>query len=177
MIDDYTYVNEAAAYASAQTGLSRNAVADRMTAEHALRYDVSELTPGRPLTADAAAAGPSAVTAQAGKDLLRAASLRDGMDASPIATTHWVQPWVPMFLEWTLGLRADETLTGWTLADTDVDPADGTTGDPGSAGQALEYSGRTLLTSVAARAFAAQVQAFISAEDARGPGARRAPAG
>ncbi len=173
VIDDYTYVNEAAAYASAQTGLPRNAVAARMTAEHALRYDVSELTTARPLAADAAAgaaAGPSAVTAQAGKDLLRAASLRDGMDASPIATTHWVQPWVPMFLEWTLGLRADETLAGWTLADTDLDPADGTTGDPGSAGQALEYSGRTLLTSVAARAFAAQVQGFISAEDARGPG-------
>ena len=173
VIDDYTYVSEAAAYAAAQTGLAADAVAARMTAEHALRYDVSELTTVRPLAADAAAgaaAGPSAVTAQAGKDLLRAASLRDGMDASPIATTHWVQPWVPMFLEWTLGLRADDTLAGWTLADTDVDPADGTTGDPGSAGQALEYSGRILLTSVAARAFAAQVQAFISAEDARGPG-------
>lgn len=173
-IDDYTYVNEAAAHAAAQTGLPAAAVAARMTAEHALRYDVSELTTVRPLAAGAAAgaaaAAPSTVTAQAGKDLLRAASLRDGMDASPIATTHWVQPWVPMFLEWTLGLRAGQTLAGWTLADTDLDPADGTSGDPGTAGQALEYSGRTLLTSVAARAFAAQVQAFISAEDARGAG-------
>jgi hypothetical protein len=171
VIDDYTYVNEAAAYAAAQTGLPADAVADRMTAEHALRYDVSEHTIVRPLVTDAAtAAVPSAVTAQAGKDLLRAASLRDGMDASPIATTHWVQPWIPMFLEWTLGLRADETLNGWTLADADVDPADGTSGDPGSAGQVLEYSGRTLLTSVAARTFASQVQAFISAEHARGAG-------
>jgi hypothetical protein len=175
VIDDYTYVPEAAAYAAAQTGLPADAVADRMTAEHALRYDVSELTPVRNLATNAAtaaaAAGPSTVTAQSGKDLLRAASLRDGMDASPIATTHWVQPWVPMFLEWTLGLRVSQTLAGWTLADTDVDPAGGTSGDPGSAGQVLEYSGRTLLTSVAARAFAAQVEAFISAEDARGPGA------
>jgi hypothetical protein len=171
VIDDYTYANEAAAYAAAQTGLPADAVAARMTAEHALRYDVSELTTVRPLAGGAAAAAvPSAVTAQAGKDLLRAASLRDGMDASPIATTHWIQPWVPMFLEWTLGLRADETLTGWTLADTDLDPAGGASGDPGSAGQALEYSGRTLLTSVAARTFAAQVQAFISAEQARGAG-------
>lgn len=168
-IDDYTYVNEAAAYAAAQTGLPPGAVAARMAAEHALRYDVSELTAVRPRAADAAAAVPSAVTVQAGKDLLRAASLRDGMDASPVATTHWVQPWVPLFLEWTLGLRADETLGGWTLADTDLDPADGTSGDPGGTGQALEYSGRTLLTSVAARTFAAQVQAFISAEQARGP--------
>lgn len=168
-IDDYTYVTEAAAHAAARTGLPLGAVTARMTAEHALRYDVSEHTAVRPLAAGAAAAAPSAVTAQAGKDLLRAASLRDGMDASLIATTHWVQPWVPMFLEWTLGLRADEALAGWTLADTDLEPADGTTGDPGGAGQVLEYSGRTLLTSVAARTFASQVQAFISAEQARGP--------
>ena len=51
VIDDYTYVSEAAAYAAAQTGLSADAVAARMTAEHALRYDVSELTTVRPLVA------------------------------------------------------------------------------------------------------------------------------
>jgi hypothetical protein len=152
VIDDYTYVGQAARYAAAATGLPVAAVTDRLVAEHALRYDTA-----------------SAITTGAGKDLLRAASLRDGMDASPVATTPWTQPWVPLFLEWTLALRADQTLAGWTLADTDVDPAAGTSGDPGNAGQALEYSGRTLLTSVAARTFAAQVQAFISDEDARGP--------
>ncbi len=111
----------------------------------------------------------AAIGGTSGKDLLRAASLRDGMDASPVATTHWTQPWVPMFLEWTLALRADETLASWTLADTDVHPAAGTSGDPGDAGQLREYSGRTLLTSVAARTFAAQVLAFVNDEDARGP--------
>ena len=174
VIDDYTYRDEAAAYSAAKTGLPAAAVADRMAAEHALRYDVSELTIMRSGTVGAAAAdgtAPSTVTVQSGKDLLRAASLRDGMDASPLATTHWTQPWVPMFLEWTLGLRVDETLTGWRLADTDVDPADGTAGDPGSAGHVLEYSGRTLLTSVAARTFAAQVSAFINDEQARRPAA------
>jgi hypothetical protein len=162
VVDDYTYVGEAAAFAAANTGLPVAAVTGRMIAEHALRYDASEFT-------GVSSAAVSAVTAASGKDLLRAASLRDGMDASPIATTHWAQPWVPMFLEWTLALRADETLTGWTLADTDVDPAAGTSGDPGDAGRPLEYSGRTLLTSVAARAFAAQVLAFVNDEDARGP--------
>jgi hypothetical protein len=171
VIDDYTYVGQAAAYAAATTGLPANAVTDRMVAEHALRYDTSELTASSGAASPVAASihAVSAVTIQSGKDLLRAASLRDGMDASPIATTAWAQPWVPMFLEWTLGLRVDETLTGWTLADTDIGPAAGTSGDPGNAGKTLEYSGRTLLTSVAARAFAAQVDAFISDEDARPP--------
>ena len=171
VIDDYTYAGQAAAYASAQTGLPAAAVTNRMVAEHALRYDTSELTisAGNTARADAAGTTASAVTLQSGKDLLRTASLRDGMDASPIATTPWTQPWVPMFLEWTLALRVDETLAGWTLADTDVDPAAGKSGDPGDAGQALEYSGRTLLTSVAALTFAAQVQAFISDEAARSP--------
>ena len=162
VIDDYTYVGEAAAFAASRTGLPAAAVTGRMIAEHALRYDASEFT-------GASGGQVSAVTAASGKDLLRAASLRDGMDASPVATTHWTQPWVPLFLEWTLALRADETLAGWTLADTDVNPAAATSGDPGDAGQLLEYSGRTLLTSVAARTFAAQVLAFVNDEDARGP--------
>jgi hypothetical protein len=159
-VDDYTYVNQAATFVAAKTALPIEAVGDRMLAEHALRYDTTTLAP---------TAG--AIVTQSGKDLLRAASLRDGMDASPVATTHWAQPWVPMFLEWTIGLRVDETTTGWTLADTDVDPAIGGTGDPGTTGESLEYSGRTLLTSVAARTFAAQVLAFVNDEDARGPAA------
>jgi len=161
VVDDHTYVPQAAQFAAARTGLPAAAIEQRMVAEQALRYDTSTLTTGV----------IAASATETGKDLLRAASLRDGMDASPVATTHWTQPWIPMFLEWTLGLRADESLTGWTLADTDVDPASGETGDPGSDGTALEYSGRTLLTSVAARTFASQVLAFINDEDARGPAA------
>ena len=159
VVDDHTYVAQAAQFASARTGLPVASVAQRMVAEQALRYDTSTLSGGL----------VAASAFESGKDLLRAASLRDGMDASPVATTHWSQPWVPMFLEWTLGLRASESLEGWTLADTDVDPAEGQTGDPGDGATALSYSGRTLLTSVAARTFASQVLAFIDDEDARGP--------
>jgi hypothetical protein len=162
VVDDHTYVPQAATFAAARTGLPVAAVADRMIAEHALRYDASAFS-------GSAGNAVSAIALESGKDLLRAASLRDGMDASPVATTHWAQPWVPMFLEWTLGLRVDETLADWTLADTDVDPLPGKTGDPAAAGLPLEYSGRTLLTSVAARTFATQVLAFVNDEDARGP--------
>jgi hypothetical protein len=158
VVDDYTYVDQAAAYVATSTGLPVASVTARMVAEHALRYDTTTASP---------VAG--SVATETGKDLLRTASLRDGMDASPIATTHWIQPWVPMFLEWTVGLRIDESVTGWTLTDTDLDPGAGSTGDPGPAGTTVEYSGRTLLTSVAARTFAAQVQAFVNDEEARGP--------
>ena len=174
-IDDYTYLEQAATYAAGRTGLPLAAVTARMAAEHALRYDTSELVGSG---AVAGAAAPAAVAIppanpfvlETGKDLMRVASLRSGMDASLLATTPWAQAWVPMFLEWTVGLRVDETLTGWTLSDVDVDPAGSGTGDPGSAGQALDYSGRTLLTSVAARTFGAQVSSFVSDEQARSPG-------
>jgi hypothetical protein len=159
VIDDHTYVGQAAAFAAARTGLPIAAVSDRMVAEHALRYDTT-----------ASNSPVSVIVSESGKDLLRAASLRDGMDASPVATTHWTQPWVPMFVEWTLGLRVDESMAGWTLTDTDVDPEADTGGDPGAAGGTFEYAGRTLLTSVAARTFASQVLAFVNDEDARGPG-------
>ena len=158
VIDDHTYVGQAAAFAAARTGLPIAAVSDRMVAEQALRYDAFASNPT-----------VSVIVSESGKDLLRAASLRDGMDASPIATTHWAQPWVPMFLEWTLGLRVDESMAGWTLTDTDVDPAADTGGDAGAAGGTFEFAGRTLLTSVAARTFASQVLAFVNDEDARGP--------
>ncbi len=173
-VDDYTYVGSAATFASAATGLPLAAVTSRLGAEHALRYDTSELSTGaRPApNAGAAAAPPNPVVLESGKDLLRAASLRDGMDASPVATTHWTQAWIPMFLEWTIGLRVDDRLDGWALDDVDVEPAASGTGDPGAAGQVLEYSGRTLLTSVAARAFAAQVASFVSDEQARPAGSR-----
>jgi hypothetical protein len=149
VIDNPYWVNDVASVAATRTGIAISAVANRLVAEHALRYDT--------------------VTSESGKDLLRAASLRDGTDASPIATTDWQQPWVPLFLEWTLGLRVDQQLDGWTLAPTDLVPNDGTTADPGTNGTTLQYSGRALLTSVAARTFASQVLAFVNDEDARGP--------
>jgi hypothetical protein len=202
-VDDYTYLGQAATCAASATGLPLAAVTSRMTAEHALRYDTSELAasaapaavvagPGGPGQGAPGQGGPgqggpgqggqgasgagavstpaNPVVLESGKDLLRAASLRDGTDASPLATTHWAQPWVPMFLEWTLGLRVDQTLDGWVLGDLDVEPVSGGTGDPGAVGHALEYSGRTLLTSVAARTFASRVASFVNEEQSRSPG-------
>jgi hypothetical protein len=148
VLDDPYRLADTAAAATAASGLPATAVSDRLLAEHALRWDAT-----------------SSVT---GKDLLRSVSLRVGTEASPVATTAWVQPWIPLYLEWQLSLRVDDTLARWTLADIDVDPA--ADPDPGAAIATRVYSGRSLLTSVAARTFAAQVSAFLAEEAARGPG-------
>ncbi len=145
VLDDPYTVDEVATFAATLSGLPEAAVQSRLVAEHALRWDVS-------------------MPAQ-GKDLLRSMSLRSGTEASLIATTAWAQPWIPLYLEWQLSLRVDANLGRWSLSDVDLDPV--ADADPGTAQPTLSYSGRSLLTSVAARTFGAQVQVFINDEDAR----------
>jgi hypothetical protein len=145
VLDDPYRVTDVAAFAANATGLPQSAVLSRLTAEHALRWDIS--MPAH------------------GKDLLRSVSLRRGTEASLIATTAWTQPWIPLYLEWQLSLQVDANLGRWSLSDVDLEPiADP---DPGAAQSTLSYSGRSLLTSAAARTFGAKVQAFINDEDAR----------
>ena len=150
VLEDTTQLHQTAAYAADARSLPVEQVAARLTAEHALRWDT---------TAD-----------PAGKDLLRAASLWAGTEPSPLATTFWRQPWIPMFCEWELTLRVDGDLTRWQLTEVDLDVAEGASPDPGQSVQPVVTSGRVLLTSVAARTFAAQVAGFVSAETQRGPG-------
>ena len=149
VLDDPNGVADIAAFAASASGLPEAAVLGRLQAEHVLRWDVS--------------------LPAAGKDLLRSLSLRSGSDASLIATTSWAQPWVTLYLEWQVSLRVSGELGSWTLSDVDLDPT--ADPDPGSGQPTLTYSGRSLLTSVAARTFGAQVQAFINDEDARSPSA------
>lgn len=148
VLDDTTQLSQTAAYAANARSLPLGQVTARLTAEHALRWDT---------TAD-----------PAGKDLLRAASLWAGTEPSPLATTFWRQPWIPMFLEWELTLRVDGDLTRWRLAEVDLDVAQGAAPDPGPGVQPAVASGRVLLTSAAAKTFAAQVAGFVAAEAQRG---------
>ena len=150
VLEDTTQLHQTAAYAANARSLPVEQVAARLTAEHALRWDT---------TAD-----------PAGKDLLRAASLWAGTEPSPLATTFWRQPWIPMFCEWELTLRVDGDLTRWQLTEVDLDVAEGASPDPGHSVEPVVTSGRVLLTSAAARTFATQVAGFVSAETQRGPG-------
>lgn len=145
VLDDPYHVDDVAAFAAGASQLPEAAVLSRLVAEQALRWDVT-------------------VPAQ-GKDLLRSMSLRSGTEASLIATTAWAQPWIPLYLEWQLSLRVDGDLSRWSLSDVDLEPV--ASPDPGTAQPTLTYTGRSLLTSAAARTFGARVQAFVGDEDAR----------
>jgi hypothetical protein len=148
-LDDTTQLAQTAAFAANARSLPVKQVAARLAAEHALRWDT---------TAD-----------PAGKDVLRAASLWAGTEPSPVATTFWRQPWIPLFLEWELTLRVDGQLDRWRLTEVDLDVAAGASPDPGDAAAPVVTSGRVLLTSAAARKFAAEVAGFTAAETQRGP--------
>ncbi len=148
VLDDTTQLAQTAEFAATARSLPLDQVTARLAAEHALRWDT---------TAD-----------PAGKDLLRAASLWAGTEPSPVATTFWRQPWIPMFLEWELTLRVDGEMDRWQLTDVDLDVAPGASPDPGSGAPSLVTRGRVLLTSAAARKFAAEVANFVAAEAQRG---------
>jgi len=148
VLDDPAGLDETASFAAGARALPPDAVRARLLAEHALRWD--------------AQAPP------AGKDLLRAVSLRSGTEASPTATTPWRQPWVPLFLEWELSLLVDDRLERWRLAEIDLDVADGATPGPNPPGPPTVVRGRVLLTSMAARSFAAKVADFVNEETQRG---------
>jgi hypothetical protein len=147
-LEDTTQLAATTSYVAKARSLPLAAVTARLTAEHALRWDTT--------------------TSPAAKDALRPASLWAGTEASPLATTPWRQPWVPLFLEWELALTVDDDMTRWTLAEVDLDVADGASPDPNSSVQPITAQGRVLLTSMVARQFAAKVAAFVNEEGQRG---------
>ena len=149
VLEDPTRLQETATYAATARSLPAEQVTARLTAEHALRWDTT--------------------AAPAGKDLLRAVSLWAGTEPSPVATTFWRQPWVPLFLEWELTLHVDDQTDRWQLTEVDLDVAPGATPDPGPDVQEVVARGRVLLTSMAARQFAAKVADFVNDETQRGP--------
>ena len=89
------------------------------------------------------------------------ASVLDGVTQSPVAVTYWAQPWVPLYVEWTLELRAGDRLDGWQLGELDLEPGEGA--DVGGA-TPQTVSGRMLLTSSGAKALAEAIHKFLDAE-------------
>jgi len=84
-----------------------------------------------------------------------------GTAHSPVGVTYWTQPWVPLYVEWKLKLALDPPAL-WVLGETD-----------GVAPEALaevahEITGRSLLNSAVAKAFADKASEFLAAEAAAG---------
>lgn len=88
-------------------------------------------------------------------------SLRDGVLASPVAFTPFRQAWIPLYLEWRLDLALDDRAAHWTLGELDFAPADG---DQPAGANAMTVSGRSLLTSAGAKAFADRVTEYLAQE-------------
>ena len=90
---------------------------------------------------------------------LTAASLKRGVFASPVAVTPYAQAWVPLYVEWELELAVDASLDRWRLDELDLEPI-----ERAAAAATTRVSGRSLLTSSGAKAFADQVGAFLEEE-------------
>jgi hypothetical protein len=79
-------------------------------------------------------------------------STRRGVLPSPVAWQTWMQPWVPLYLEWEMQAALDRDLDHWQLAELDLDRrADA----PGYTGTVL-HAGRSLLDPAPGRRVAAQ---------------------
>ena len=91
---------------------------------------------------------------------LLAASLREGVEMSPVGVTYWNQPWVPLYAEWTAEVVASERLSGSHLSEIDFDPP--TTVPPEAVTFTLD--GRSLLNSSGARTLGSAIQRFIDDE-------------
>ena len=91
------------------------------------------------------------------------ASLKEGVEPSPVGVTYWRQPWVPLYAEWEVALATTDRAGDWRLGEVDLDPA----AEPAVATRAL--LGRSLLNSSGARAFAAGVDQLLDEEAVADP--------
>lgn len=151
LTDPYRWT-ELVAWIEAVSGLPAASVGNRVKAEIALRN----------VTADPRAA--SQALGDRTTDVLRHASLQDGYDPSPVGVTRWAQPWVPLWCEWELELEVDDLLDEWALGPIDLQRAPAAATTPPAP---TVIRGRTLLVSSTARAFSAQINQWLSEEDAR----------
>ena len=49
------------------------------------------------------------------------ASLKEGVEPSPVGMTYWRQPWIPLYAEWSASLKHTDRVTGWSLSEVDFD--------------------------------------------------------
>lgn len=150
LTDPYRWT-ELVTWITAASGLPVAQVTNRVKAEVALR-NITDASSSQSLALDDRSA-----------DVLRRASLQDGYDQSPVGITRWAQPWIPLWCDWELALEVDDQLNDWTLGAIDLQR----TSAPASTPAATTIQGRSLLASSTARALSAQINQWLSDEDAR----------
>jgi hypothetical protein len=155
---------------SDRRSLNKQVTAARLSAEAAIRYGRSGVYDGS--TAAFTQAGqigqaslgaePSVVVRAQVADQLRRFSLYAGVDVDPVGKTLWAQPWVPLWLEWEIEIQAQDQLTGWQLAQIDLEPVAAT-----PAGGARNFRGRTPLHTGTARTLAGAIEEWLKVEEQR----------
>jgi hypothetical protein len=150
--------------------LDREIVGARLQSEAAFRYgrdavydggtDAFNLAADTTLAADIA--GRSFVQRTQVADELRRFSLYAGVDADPVGKTLWAQPWVPLWLEWHVGIQADDRLDGWRLAQIDFEAA-----ETRPVSSRHEWRGRTPLHTGTARTLAGAIEEWLKLEEQR----------
>jgi hypothetical protein len=143
VLQDPFAVDDVAAIAASVSGQQAGSVQRRLRGERALHLRAQ----------------------QAGSDAPRlgAASLREGVEASPVAETVWRQPWIPLCLEWELELSLEDGVdpARWELGELDFELR----APVASPAQKPKVAGRSLLNATAARLYADQVNRFLEQED------------
>ena len=159
LTDPYRW-QEAVRWASAAYPVEGPALTNRLRAEAALRYAATPTGRSADVELDDAV-----------RDPLRRASLADGVDVSPVGVTRWGQPWVPLWLDWEVEVAVDDRLDRWQLGPVDLERPDADDGTDGTGDSTLPppltVQRRTALASSSAKALAAQVSAWLSAEHQR----------
>jgi hypothetical protein len=161
-----------------RTPMPARPVLGRLAAELALRFDASgAYTTG--ISLEALRTGPVGRIGARGDDdvravlvdeALRAHSMLDGVEPSPVAITSWAQPWVPLWLEWQVTVdtldpdAAGEPMDGWQLGAVDLDPRDEVAP---TAVRTVVASARTPLTDSPAAGLSDALLRWLREEDER----------
>ncbi|MGF1668206.1 MAG: hypothetical protein ACFCVC_18255 [Acidimicrobiia bacterium] len=87
-------------------------------------------------------------------------SIKSGTVASPVAATYWRQPWIPVYLEWSVDLALEKPCR-WRLGEIDYESR------AELSDTTVTLTGRSLLSSAAAKSFAQSAADFLADEESR----------
>ncbi|GIK95838.1 MAG: hypothetical protein BroJett029_00470 [Alphaproteobacteria bacterium] len=164
LLDPYI-VTWLAQQAARQSAVPQAQAQARLKAEAALRFGGATAAYGGALpVTERGGRGATRLVGAMVTDQLRRFSLVAGVDPDPVAVTTWIQPWVPLWLEWEVELAATDRLDGVRLEAVDLEPVE-PTWLPDAPPRRLR--GRSALNTGAAKTLAAAIDAWMAAETAR----------
>lgn len=161
------------AAASGASQKNRKAVENRFDAEMVRMYGVEGKYDG---TSHIAFAEPKAASSwdrvsvhrqsieQQISAVIAGAAIAEGQPPSPVAITTWRQPWVPIWIEWSVTVTGTTTVRGWRLSGHDLEPVSDAEDGPEVR---RELTGRGLAGKGVGETLRAAVNAWLASEAQR----------